>query len=199
MNYCSECGAKVTLTIPPDDDRPRYVCDTCGTVHYDNPKMVVGCIPEWEDRILLCRRAIEPRKGYWTTPAGYLENGETLAEGARREAFEEARARVEILPPCALLEIPQVHQIYVIFRSLLLNRDYMPTRESLEVQLFEEREIPWDEIAFASIRESLRLYLEDRSKGIEAFHTGRITRREEGLNFKEGFLFTSPSGLGSTQ
>lgn len=199
MKYCSNCGAKVELTIPPGDDRPRYVCDTCRTVHYDNPKMVVGCIPEWEDRILLCRRAIEPRHGFWTAPAGYLENGETLAEGARREAFEEARARVEIVAPCALLEITPVHQIYVIFRSLLLNHDFMPTRESLELKLFEEGEIPWDEIAFASIRESLRLYFEDRSKGRQAFHTGMITKREEGLKLKEGFLFTYPLGQGSTQ
>jgi ADP-ribose pyrophosphatase YjhB (NUDIX family) len=174
MNYCSTCGAPVRSGVPPGDDRSRYVCDRCHTIHYENPKMVVGCIPEWEDKVLLCRRAIEPRSGLWTIPAGFLENGETVIEGAKREAFEEARARVDILGLYTLFDLTHVHQVYLIFRARLLDDNYMPGEETAEVKLFEEKEMPWDEIAFPSIKKALRLYFQDRPTGVFPLHTGTI-------------------------
>ncbi|MBW1999174.1 MAG: NUDIX hydrolase [Deltaproteobacteria bacterium] len=175
MNYCSNCGASLNRYIPPGDDRPRYVCDECNTIHYENPKIVVGCIPEWKDRILLCKRSIEPRYGYWTAPAGFLENGETVVEGARRETLEEACAHVEILSPYALFDLTHVNQVYLIFRARLVEKKFKPGHESLEVKLFREEEIPWNQIAFLSIREALCLYFQDRSRGKFPLHTGTIS------------------------
>jgi ADP-ribose pyrophosphatase YjhB (NUDIX family) len=174
MNYCSSCGAPVTLRVPPGDTMPRHVCDACATVHYLNPRMVVGCIPEWEDRILLCRRAIEPRHGYWTVPAGYMENGETTFQGAVRETLEEANARVEVGPLYALYNIPHINQVYLLFRARLLDKEVHPGAETLEVRLMAEGEIPWDEIAFASVRNTLTHYYEDRRRGEYRFHMGTI-------------------------
>jgi ADP-ribose pyrophosphatase YjhB (NUDIX family) len=174
MNFCSNCGHKVTVRIPPDDDLPRHICDKCNTVHYQNPKLVVGCIPEWEDQILLCRRAIEPRHGKWTLPAGFLENGETVADGARRETIEEAQANVDGLTPYALFDITHVNQIYFMFRSRLLDLNFGPGKESLDVRLYAEHEIPWDEIAFPVIRETLKLYFQDKKSGRFRFHLGEI-------------------------
>jgi len=174
MKFCSNCGAPVQLRVPPDDTLPRHVCDACHTIHYQNPRMVVGCIPEWEDRILLCRRAIEPRSGLWTVPAGYMENGETTFQGALRETLEEANARVEIGPLYALYNIPHINQVYVLFRGRLLDLDVSPGAETLEVRLFAENEIPWDGIAFASVRNTLTHYYQDRRKGEYQFHLGTI-------------------------
>lgn len=174
MKFCSACGARVTLTLPPGDDRERYVCDRCATVHYQNPRVVTGCIPEWEDRILLCRRAIEPRRGLWTLPAGFMENAETTAEGAARETLEEANARVEMGSLFALIDIPYINQIYMLFRARLIGPDVSPGRESLEVRLLGESEIPWEEIAFPAIEKTLRWYLADRGKGKFALHVGDI-------------------------
>ncbi|MBW1801777.1 MAG: NUDIX hydrolase, partial [Deltaproteobacteria bacterium] len=142
MNYCSHCGSEVSLKVPPGDDRPRYVCETCHTIHYENPKMVVGCIPEWEDRILLCRRAIEPRYGLWTIPAGFLENNETITDGARREAMEEAGVRVDIIRLYTLLDLPHVSQVYLIFRAHMRDGRFHAGEESLEVKLFGDQDIP---------------------------------------------------------
>jgi len=174
MKFCSNCGAPVTLRVPPGDTLPRHVCDTCRTIHYQNPRMVVGCIPEWEDRILLCRRAIEPRHGLWTVPAGYMENGETTFQGALRETLEEANARVEIGPLYALYNIPHINQVYILFRARLLDTDVRPGAETLEVKLMTESEIPWDQIAFASVRNTLTHYYEDRRNGEYKFHMGTI-------------------------
>jgi ADP-ribose pyrophosphatase YjhB (NUDIX family) len=138
--------------------------------------MVVGCIPETEGRVLLCRRSIEPCYGKWTLPAGYLENGETVADGARREAFEEARARVEILAPYALYNICHVNQIYLMFRSRLKDHNFRAGSESLEVALFDEADIPWEEIAFQVIRETLIQYYMDRRTGRFPFHMGDIPK-----------------------
>ena len=178
MKYCSNCGAKVSLRIPQGDDRERYVCDNCGMIHYQNPKVVVGCIPEHEGKILLCKRSIEPRYGFWTVPAGFLENGETVSDGAKREALEEAEARVGILNLYTMFDLTDINQVYLIFRSDLLNLDFGAGAESLEVQLYKEDDIPWDEIAFMPIKESLRLYFKDRKKGHFPLHMGRITFRE---------------------
>jgi ADP-ribose pyrophosphatase YjhB (NUDIX family) len=174
MNYCSHCGARVELRIPEGDTVPRHVCTSCGTIHYENPKMVVGCIPEWEDRILLCRRAIEPRRGLWTLPAGFMENAETTAEGAQRETLEEANARVEIGSLYALFNIPHINQVYILFRARLLDLDFSAGAESLETRLFTEDEIPWDEIAFITVRRTLRHYFDDRRRGEFQFHIGTV-------------------------
>ncbi len=152
-------------SVPPDDNRFRYVCPDCGRVHYENPRLVVGCIPVWQAKILLCLRDIEPRRGKWTLPAGYLENGETVKEGARRETLEETGAQVSILEPYLLFDIAHIHQIYMMFRTRLTRPEFHPTRESADVRLFSEHDIPWDEIAFPVIEKTLRHYLADRAKG----------------------------------
>jgi ADP-ribose pyrophosphatase YjhB (NUDIX family) len=176
MNYCSECGKSVEVSIPEGDNRPRHVCSTCGAIHYQNPKVVVGCIPVWEQQVLLCRRAIEPRYGYWTLPAGFMENGETSQQGAARETLEEACARVDVEGLYTLFNLPHISQIYLLYRSRLLDLDFDAGEESLEVALFHEHEIPWDEIAFPVILESLRLYFADRKQGGFPLRSGTIER-----------------------
>ena len=174
MKFCSNCGAPVALKVPAGDTLPRYMCDGCNTIHYQNPRMVVGCIAEWEDKILLCRRAIEPRYGLWTVPAGYMENGETTYQGALRETLEEANARVEIGPLYALYNIPHINQVYILFRARLLHFDVRAGAETLEARLFGEPEIPWDQIAFATVRNTLTHYYSDRKLGEYKFHMGTI-------------------------
>ena len=174
MNFCSHCGARVTHRVPPGDSLPRHVCDACGTIHYQNPKLIVGCVAEWEDRILLCRRAIEPRHGLWTVPAGFLENGETTAAGAIRETLEEANARVEIAGLYAVYSIPHISQVYMLFRARLLDADVAPGAETLEVKLVAEGEIPWQQIAFATVRNTLQHYFNDRRQGEFRVHLGTI-------------------------
>ena len=176
MKFCSDCGAAVSLKIPAGDSLPRYVCDACATIHYQNPKMIVGCIAEWENRILLCRRAIEPRMGLWTVPAGFMENGETTAQGASRETLEEANARVEVGPLYAMYNIPHINQVYILFRARLLDLDFSAGTESLEVKLFDEADIPWEQIAFATVRNTLTHYYTDRKAGEDRFHLGTIER-----------------------
>ncbi|MFN7085050.1 MAG: NUDIX hydrolase [Burkholderiales bacterium] len=174
MKFCSNCGAPVTFKVPPGDSLPRHVCDACHTIHYQNPKMVVGCIVEWQDKILLCRRGIEPRYGLWTVPAGFMENGETTYQGAERETLEEANARIEIGPLYALYNIPHISQVYILFRARLLDLDFHAGAETLEARLFAENEIPWDRIAFATVRNTLTHYYSDRQQGEYRFHMGTI-------------------------
>jgi ADP-ribose pyrophosphatase YjhB (NUDIX family) len=178
MKYCSQCGETLTFRVPEGDNLPRHVCAACGTIHYQNPKIVVGCIPEWGDKILLCKRAIEPRYGLWTLPAGFMENGETVQQGAARETLEEAEARVEIGDLYALFNLPHINQVYMLFRGRLLDLDFGPGDESLEVALMDESEIPWNAIAFPVIEESLRLYLSDRAEGVFQMRFGDIMRLE---------------------
>ena len=178
MNFCSNCGQQLKYCTPPGDDRSRYYCEGCGTIHYQNPTMVVGCIPEWDGKILLCRRAIEPRYGKWTLPAGYLENGETVAEGAARETYEEARATVENLIPYALYNICYVNQVYLMFRARLKDARFEPGNESLEVKLFAEDEIPWKDIAFRVLQETLIKYYKDRTAGKFPFFMGEISSND---------------------
>ena len=178
MNFCSACGAKVEQRVPAGDTFPRHVCTDCGRIHYENPKMVVGCIPEWDNRILLCRRAIEPRLGLWTVPAGFMENGETTAEGAMRETLEEANARVEILGLYALFNIPHISQVYMLFRARLLDLEFSAGAETLETRLFREDEIPWQQLAFATVKRTLRHYFSDRSSGSFSFHIGTVNAGE---------------------
>ena len=168
MKFCSECGHAVALAIPEGDNRPRHVCSQCGTIHYQNPKNVIGTIPVWEHegqlQILLCRRAIEPRYGYWTLPAGFMENGETTGEAAARETEEEAGANIELGPLFALLNVAHVHQVHMFYLARLVDLDFHPGEESLEVQLFTEGDIPWDDLAFPTIRKTLELFFADRVK-----------------------------------
>ncbi len=174
MKYCSQCGLKLVHRIPEKDDRPRFICESCKMVHYENPKMVVGTIPTWENKLLFCRRAIKPQYGKWTLPAGFLENGETVEEGARRETYEEAGARVEALKPYALYNITFVNQVYIMFRANLREPVFSAGDESLEVVLFKEEEVPWDELAFPVIQKTLRLYFNDLKTGSFHFHMGDI-------------------------
>ncbi|MCJ1885516.1 NUDIX hydrolase [Pseudomonas sp. LA21] len=164
MKFCSQCGAPVSLRIPSGDNRPRYVCDQCHTVHYQNPRIVAGCLPVWEGRILLCRRAIEPRQGFWTLPAGFMENGETLEQAAARETLEEACARVRDLQLYTLFDLPHISQVYMFFRAELADLDFCAGDESLEVALFKESDIPWGELAFPTVGRTLECYFADRIK-----------------------------------
>jgi ADP-ribose pyrophosphatase YjhB (NUDIX family) len=185
MKYCSECAAAVTLAIPAGDNRPRHVCTSCGTIHYQNPKMVLGSIPVWERdgelKILLCKRAIEPRHGYWTLPAGFMENGETTAAAAIRETEEEAGAHIALGKLFSLLNVVHVQQVHMFYLATLLDLDFAPGEESLDVQLFSEAEIPWDDLAFPTIRATLELFFADRARmrehgGDYGFHDHDIHR-----------------------
>ncbi len=179
MKFCSSCGSEIQVTIPDGDSRPRHVCSECDIIYYQNPKMVVGTIPEWEDKILLCKRAIEPRIGLWTLPAGFMENRETSQQGALRETEEEANAHVELTGLYTLFNLPHISQVYLLFRGRLLDLTFSPGEESLEVALFSEDEIPWEQLAFPVIIETLKLYFEDRKKGSFNLHSGTIERDQE--------------------
>lgn len=174
MNFCSNCGAKVVLRVPPGDSLPRHVCDNCATIHYRNPLMVVGTVPEWEDRILLCRRAIEPRLGFWTLPGGFMELGETTAQAAQRETLEEARARIVLGEVFTLLSVPHVNQVHLYYRARLIEQKFAAGEETLEVLLFSENEIPWDAIAFRTTSTTLRHFFSDRKAGQFRMHAGEI-------------------------
>ena len=164
MNFCSHCGHSLEQKIPDGDNRQRYVCSRCGAVHYENPKVIVGCVPIHPDKVLLCKRAIEPRLGLWTLPAGFMENGESLAEGAVRETLEEANASVKTSDLYTIFSLPHISQVYVFFLSELNNLDFYPGEESLETKLFSEDQIPWSELAFPVISETLRNYFSDRAE-----------------------------------
>lgn len=161
MNYCSNCGSdQIEWIIPEGDNHFRYCCKNCDTIHYQNPKIVVGCIPQWKGQILLCKRAIEPRKGFWNLPGGYMENGESLTEGAAREAFEETNAKVKIGKLISIYTIPKINQVMLHFIADLESDGFTPTTESEELKLFALDEIPWDDLAFHSNNFALKTYLE---------------------------------------
>jgi 8-oxo-dGTP pyrophosphatase MutT (NUDIX family) len=174
MKFCSNCGSPLTFATPPGDDRGRFLCTACGAIHYQNPRVVAGCIPEYQGRILLCRRAIDPCYGKWTLPAGYLENGETVSACAERETREETGARVSDLTPYLLYNICHINQIYLMFRGRVENVGGGPGKESLEVKLCAEAEIPWDRIAFRVISETLSTYFRDRRAGSFPFSIADI-------------------------
>lgn len=184
MKFCSECAHPVALAIPEGDNRPRYVCSHCEAIHYQNPKLVIGSIPVWEQdgelKVLLCKRAIEPRYGYWTLPAGFMENAETTEQAAVRETEEEAGANIELGELFTLLNVAHVHQVHLFYLARLVDLDFAPGIESLEVELFSERDIPWDELAFPTIRTTLELFFADRVKmregGRYGFHSRDIVR-----------------------
>ena len=174
MKFCANCGAAVVQRVPPGDSLPRWVCDHCGEIHYQNPKLVVGTIPEHGGRLLLCRRAIEPRYGYWTLPAGFMENDETTSQAALRETLEEAGADVELGEPFTLISVPRVNQVHLFYRARLRNLEFNPGEETLEVALVEEAAIPWQEIAFRTVGLTLKRWLADRSRGAYGFHAEDI-------------------------
>jgi ADP-ribose pyrophosphatase YjhB (NUDIX family) len=174
MRFCSACGRPITLRVPAGDNRLRACCDHCGGIHYVNPRPVVGTSPIWGEQVLLCRRAIEPRYGKWTLPAGFMEVGESTAEGAQRETLEEAGARIELGALFTLLDVPHVEQVHIFYRATLLDTAFDPGEESLEVRLFREAEIPWDEIAFRTVSTTLRLFFSDRARGGFGVHTQAI-------------------------
>jgi ADP-ribose pyrophosphatase YjhB (NUDIX family) len=178
MKFCSVCGSPdIALRVPEGDNLPRYVCGNCGTIHYQNPKIVVGCLPEWQGQVLLCKRAIEPRYGLWTLPAGFLENAETVPAGAIRETLEEANARVEIDDLYTVISLPYINQVYVMFRARLVDLDFGPGSESLDVRLFDEADVPWEEIAFRTITRTLRNYFVDRRLGAFPVRLSALERR----------------------
>lgn len=185
MKFCSECAHPVALAVPEGDNRPRYVCTHCDAIHYQNPKLVIGSIPVWEQdgelKVLLCRRAIEPRYGFWTLPAGFMENAETTEEAAVRETEEEAGANIELGSLFTLLNVAHVHQVHLFYLARLRDLDFAPGVESLEVQLFSEREIPWEELAFPTVHTTLELFFADcarvREGGRYGFHSQDIVRR----------------------
>ncbi|MBA2411682.1 MAG: NUDIX hydrolase [Burkholderiaceae bacterium] len=165
MMYCSVCGNATFSQIPPGDNRLRECCAHCGTVHYVNPRPVVGTIPVWGDQILLCKRAIEPRLGKWTLPAGFMETGESTGAGAVRETVEEAGARVILGPLFSMIDVPHVQQVHIFFRAELLDTEFSIGTESLDVRLFSERDVPWAEIAFRTVSTTLELFFADRARG----------------------------------
>jgi len=185
MRFCSHCAAPLEERVPDGDDRPRMVCPSCGFIHYRNPQVVVGCLVERGDEVLLCRRAIEPGRGLWTIPAGYLEMGEGMIEGARRETMEEAGADVEIVAPHSYLDLPHIGQTHAVFRARLLSGSIAAGSESLEVAFVAAANIPWDELAFPAVWFSLRLRLEDRARGA-CVHSARLAWDGTGSRFDPG-------------
>lgn len=163
MKFCSACGNTIEERVPESDNRPRFVCSKCQTIHYVNPRIVVGCLPFHEDRVLLCRRAIEPRRGFWTAPGGFLENGEVVELGAARETLEEANARVTVRFLHTVYSIPHISQVHMLFIASLDNLDFFPGPESEATELFTKEEVPWDQIAFSSVAFALRRYFDDPS------------------------------------
>lgn len=164
----------VELRVPAGDNRPRHVCGACATVHYQNPRLVVGCIPQWQGNVLLCRRAIEPAYGRWTLPAGFLELGESTAAGAAREAAEEACIEVDIGPLFSLIDVPHIGQVHMLYLAQLREPRWAAGDESLEVALFAEADIPWPELSFRSVRETLNHYFDDRRRGAFGLHTASL-------------------------
>ena len=165
MKFCGECGHAGSMRVPPDDNRERFICDNCWHIHYDNPRVIVGVLPTLGNQVLLCKRAIEPRKGYWTLPAGFLENGESCADGAIRETWEEALASVANEQLYCLFDLPYINQIYMFFRAEMTKNEYSSGPESLEVELFDEEQIPWKELAFPVVTSTLKHFFVDRKNG----------------------------------
>jgi ADP-ribose pyrophosphatase YjhB (NUDIX family) len=174
MKFCSNCASPLASRVPPGDNLPRWICDQCGLIHYQNPLLVVGCIPEYEGKLLLCRRAIEPRYGYWTLPAGFMENAETTAQAALRETAEEAGARVELGPPFSMISVPRVNQVHLFYRARVLGLEFKPGEESLEVALWDEAALPWNDIAFRTVGLTLKHWFADRARGAFGFHAEDI-------------------------
>ena len=174
IKHCRVCGASTQYRVPADDNRERAICTACGEVHYENPLNVVGTVPVWGEQVLLCRRNIEPRYGLWTLPAGFMEMGETTAEGAVRETVEEAGARIELLGLFALLNVVRAGQVHLFYRARLQGTRFDPGPETIEARLFHEHEIPWELLAFRTVHETLQRYFADRKLGRFDLHVADI-------------------------
>jgi ADP-ribose pyrophosphatase YjhB (NUDIX family) len=175
IKHCRLCGTAVDYVVPADDNRERAVCPGCGEIHYENPINVVGTVPVLGDQVLLCRRNIEPRRGFWTLPAGFLELGESTADGARRETDEEAGARIELGELFTVLNVVRAGQVHLFYLARMLDGSLAPGPETIEAQLFRESDIPWDEIAFRTVRQTLEHFFADRRSGRFDVHAGDIT------------------------
>ena len=176
MKFCSHCASKVESKVPEDDNRPRFICVSCETIHYQNPNIVAGTVPVWNNQVLLCKRAIEPRYGYWTLPAGFMENQETTIEAALRETWEEAEAKVTVDGLYTVISEPQLDQVHMYFRATLTDCKFGAGPESLETHLYNEEDIPWDELAFPTVKRTLKLFFEDRKKGEFGVHVSDMIR-----------------------
>ncbi len=174
IKHCRVCGAPALYVVPADDNRERAVCTACAEIHYENPINVVGTLPVWGEQVLLCRRNIEPRYGFWTLPAGFLELGESTAEGALRETDEEAGARVELQGLFTVLNVVRVGQLHLYYRARMLDTTLAPGPETIEARLFREDEVPWDQLAFRTVRQTLEHYFADRRGGTFPVHAGDI-------------------------
>ncbi len=177
IRFCQQCGSATKQEIPAGDNRLRAVCESCGFIHYENPKNVVGCLLEWHGKVLLCKRAIEPRHGYWTLPAGFMENKETTMDGAAREVREEACAECDNLRLFAVYNLPQISQVYMMFFGRLRDGKAAAGEETLDVKLFSQQEIPWDELAFPVVTESLNRFFERKQDRIREVHYADIFSR----------------------
>jgi ADP-ribose pyrophosphatase YjhB (NUDIX family) len=174
IQHCRVCGAATAYRVPPDDNRERATCTACGEIHYENPLNVVGTVPVWGEQVLLCRRNIEPRYGFWTLPAGFMELGESTADGAIRETVEEAGANIELQDLFTVLNVVRVGQVHFYYRARMLDQTLAPGPETIEARLFREDEIPWDELAFRTVRQTLEFYFADRRAGSYALHAGDV-------------------------
>jgi ADP-ribose pyrophosphatase YjhB (NUDIX family) len=174
IQHCRVCGQRTEYRVPPDDNRERATCTACGEIHYENPLNVVGTVPVWGEQVLLCRRNIEPRHGMWTLPAGFMELGETTAEGALRETVEEAGAHVRMGDLFTVLNVVRVGQVHLFYRAQMLDTSLAPGPETIEARLFREDEVPWDQLAFRTVRQTLELFFEDRRRGTFGVHTQDI-------------------------
>jgi len=180
MKFCSFCGDPVEIRIPAGDNRKRHICNSCDTIHYHNPRIITGCLPIFEDKVLLCKRAIEPRREFWTLPAGFMENGESTEDGAIRESFEEALAELQNLNLYCLYSVPEIDQVFFFYRGELKHATAFGVgEESLEVQLFSEQEIPWEQLAFYTVVKTLRYFFEDRKQNQFPIRDERLIRPEK--------------------
>lgn len=179
MKYCSHCGSEVQFGALPQEHLPRFYCPSCGAIHYENPKIIVGCLPIWEDKIMLCKRGIEPQYGLWNIPGGFMENDETVEQGALREMTEETNGRATLLGLHTVFNVIPVNQVHLHFLVELKDLDYSLTEESIDIQLFTEEEVPWADIAFASSRFALQKYFEDRKLGLRQIHLGTYSEQHE--------------------
>ncbi len=174
IQHCRVCGARTEYRVPPDDNRERATCTACGEIHYENPLNVVGTVPFWGDQVLLCKRNIEPRRGLWTLPAGFMELGESVAEGALRETVEEAGAQVELLQLFTVLNVARVGQVHLFYTARMHNTTLAPGPETMEARLFRQDEIPWDQLAFRTVRQTLEHFFADRQRGHFGVHVADI-------------------------
>ena len=174
MRFCSNCASPVVQRVPPGDTYQRWVCDQCGEIHYQNPRLVVGTVPEHHGKLLLCRRAIEPRYGYWTLPAGFMENGETAGQGAARETLEEAGAHVALGAPFSMISVPHVNQVHLFYLARVAQLGAKPGEETLEIGFFDEATLPWKDIAFRTVGLTLKRYFSDLQAGTFGFHAEDI-------------------------